>query len=69
MSLNRNVNVPLVIGGALGYEGPSIYIGAALGTWLQRRFRRLFGIEDAKLVHAAGSRNPMDKFERCHEGN
>ena len=45
----------LGFGGALGYEGPSIYIGAAAGTWLQRRFRRLFGIEDAKLLMIVGA--------------
>ena len=45
----------LGFGGALGYEGPSIYIGAAAGTWLQRRFRRMFGIEDAKLLMIVGA--------------
>ena len=45
----------LGFGGALGYEGPSIYIGAAAGTWLQRRFRRIFGIEDAKLLMIVGA--------------
>lgn len=45
----------LGFGGALGYEGPSIYVGAAVGTWLQRRFRRLFGIEDVKLLMIVGA--------------
>lgn len=45
----------LGFGGALGYEGPSIYIGAAAGTWLQRRFRRIFGIEDGKLLMIVGA--------------
>ena len=45
----------LGFGGALGYEGPSIYIGAAAGTWLQRHFRRIFGIEDAKLLMVVGA--------------
>jgi CIC family chloride channel protein len=45
----------LGFGGALGYEGPSIFIGAAAGTWLQRRFRRIVGIEDAKLLMIVGA--------------
>jgi chloride channel protein, CIC family len=47
--------VTLGFGGALGYEGPAIYIGAAAGTWLQRRFRRIFGIQDAKLLMIVGA--------------
>ena len=27
-------------GAAMGFEGPSIYLGAAIGSWLQRRFSR-----------------------------
>ena len=29
-------------GGPLGYEGPSLYAGAAIGSWFQRRFARYF---------------------------
>jgi chloride channel protein, CIC family len=45
----------LGLGGALGFEGPSIYLGAALGTALQTRFRRLFGSVDAKVLMVAGA--------------
>jgi CIC family chloride channel protein len=42
-------------GGALGFEGPSIYLGAAIGTGLQHRFRRLFSRVDTKLLMVAGA--------------
>ena len=42
-------------GGALGYEGPSIYAGAAIGSRLQRRFTRYFGVDDAKVLLVAGA--------------
>jgi CIC family chloride channel protein len=42
-------------GGALGFEGPSIYIGAATGSWVQRRFSRYFSRDDAKLLLVAGA--------------
>jgi CIC family chloride channel protein len=42
-------------GGALGFEGPSIYIGAATGSWLQRRFSRYFSRDDSKLLLVAGA--------------
>ncbi|MGZ4132658.1 MAG: chloride channel protein, partial [Actinomycetota bacterium] len=45
----------LGFGGAMGLEGPSIYLGAAIGTWLHRRFRRVFSVEDAKLLLAVGA--------------
>ncbi|MGE5225732.1 MAG: chloride channel protein [Planctomycetaceae bacterium] len=45
----------LGFGGAMGFEGPSIYLGAAIGTWLHRRFRRVFSVEDAKLLLAVGA--------------
>ncbi|MDQ6928804.1 MAG: chloride channel protein [Actinomycetota bacterium] len=45
----------LGLGGALGYEGPSIYMGAAVGTALQRRFSRRFSREDAKVLLVAGA--------------
>jgi CIC family chloride channel protein len=45
----------LGLGGAMGYEGPSIYIGAAIGTWLQTRLARLFSREDAKVLMVCGA--------------
>ncbi|MDP9073854.1 MAG: chloride channel protein, partial [Actinomycetota bacterium] len=45
----------LGLGGAMGYEGPSIYLGAAVGSALQRRFSRLFSREDAKVLLVAGA--------------
>jgi chloride channel protein, CIC family len=45
----------LGFGGAMGYEGPSIYLGAALGAGLQRRFARLFSCDDAKVLLVAGA--------------
>ena len=45
----------LGFGGALGYEGPSIYAGAAIGSGLQRRLTRHFGPDDAKVLMVAGA--------------
>ena len=45
----------LGLGGAMGYEGPSIYLGAAVGSALQRRFSRFFSREDAKVLLVAGA--------------
>src|SRR5438270_7993507 len=45
----------LGFGGALGYEGPSIYIGAAIGSAIQRRMSRFFSRDDAKLLLVAGA--------------
>jgi chloride channel protein, CIC family len=42
-------------GGALGPEGHSLYLGAAAGSALQRRFARFFSREDAKLLMVAGA--------------
>ncbi len=42
-------------GGAMGYEGPAMYTGAATGSWLQRRLSRHFSTEDAKLLLVAGA--------------
>jgi chloride channel protein, CIC family len=47
--------VTLGSGGALGYEGPSIYLGAAVGSALQARFSRLFSRSDVKLLLVAGA--------------
>jgi len=45
----------LATGGALGFEGPSIYVGAAAGSGLQERFRRIFTLTDAKVLMVAGA--------------
>lgn len=45
----------LGLGGAMGYEGPSIYLGASLGAALQRRTTRFFGEGDAKVLLIAGA--------------
>lgn len=45
----------LGFGGAMGYEGPAIYAGAATGSWLQRRLSRHFAAEDAKVLLVAGA--------------
>ena len=45
----------LGLGGAMGYEGPSVYIGAAVGSGLQRRFSRFFSRDDAKVLLVAGA--------------
>lgn len=42
-------------GGALSLEGPSIYLGAVIGSTLQRRFSRLFSREDARALMVAGA--------------
>ena len=45
----------LGLGGPLGYEGPSIYLGAAIGSGLQRRLARFFSRDDAKVLLVAGA--------------
>lgn len=42
-------------GGALGYEGPSIYAGAQTGTWLQSRLGRFFSRDETKVLLVAGA--------------
>ena len=42
-------------GGAMGFEGPSIYMGAAIGSWLQHRFSRFFTRTDSKVLLACGA--------------
>lgn len=42
-------------GGALGYEGPSLYLGSSLGSAIQRRFGRFFSAQDAKLLLVCGA--------------
>src|SRR3954464_12015777 len=45
----------LGLGGAMGYEGPSIYMGAAIGSAIQRRASRFFSRDDAKVLLVAGA--------------
>ena len=45
----------LAFGGSLGYEGPSIYAGAAIGSGVQRRLGRVFSADDAKVLMVAGA--------------
>jgi len=47
--------VTLGLGGAMGYEGPSIYLGAAIGSLLQRRVGRLLSAADAKVLLVSGA--------------
>lgn len=42
-------------GGAMGYEGPSIYAGAETGTLLQSRLGRFFARDEAKVLLVAGA--------------
>src|SRR5438445_1337549 len=42
-------------GNAMGFGGPSIYMGAAIGAWLQRQFRRAFRPTDRKLLLVCGA--------------
>lgn len=45
----------LGLGGAMGYEGPSIYIGAVVGSGMQGRLSRFFSRQDAKVLLVAGA--------------
>jgi chloride channel protein, CIC family len=45
----------LGFGGALGFEGPSIYIGAGIGSWIERRFGRFLTRDDLRLMLVAGA--------------
>jgi CIC family chloride channel protein len=45
----------LGLGGAMGFEGPSIYLGAAVGSGLQGRLSRFFSRDDAKVLLVAGA--------------
>jgi chloride channel protein, CIC family len=42
-------------GGAMGYEGPSIYLGAAVGTAVQRRFATTMTRDDRRVLLVAGA--------------
>jgi chloride channel protein, CIC family len=43
------------LGGAMGLEGPSIYLGSAVGTAIQRRLHRVFAMDEAKVLLVAGA--------------
>jgi chloride channel protein, CIC family len=43
------------LGGALGLEGPSVFLGAMLGDVAERRFADLFDREDARMLLVAGA--------------
>jgi CIC family chloride channel protein len=45
----------LGFGGAMGLEGPSLYLGSSIGTFLQEKFRRLIGRPDRRLLLVAGA--------------
>jgi len=45
----------LGLGGALGFEGPSIYLGAATGSAMQQRFQGWFGREETRVLMVAGA--------------
>ena len=45
----------LGFGGALGFEGPSIYMGAGIGEWLESRFSRFLTKDDVRLLLVAGA--------------
>ena len=45
----------LGFGGAMGLEGPSIYLGASIGTGVQRHVRRLTKTVDARMLLVAGA--------------
>ena len=44
----------LGFGGAMGLEGPSLYLGASIGAAVQPRFRRLLGPIDKRVLMVAG---------------
>ncbi|MFA5883055.1 MAG: chloride channel protein [Acidimicrobiia bacterium] len=45
----------LGLGGAMGFEGPSIYLGAAIGSSVRRRFPRLVDGRDQRVLLVAGA--------------
>ena len=42
-------------GVAMGFEGPSIYLGASIGTGIQKRASRWFSRDEAKVLMVAGA--------------
>jgi CIC family chloride channel protein len=47
--------VTLGAGGAMGFEGPSIYLGAAIGSLVRRWFPRAFTADDQRTLVVAGA--------------
>jgi CIC family chloride channel protein len=45
----------LGFGGAMGLEGPSLYLGASIGAALQSRFRRFVASVDPRMLMVAGA--------------
>ncbi len=45
----------LGLGGAMGFEGPSIYVGAAIGSFVRRRFPLLVDGRDQRVLLVAGA--------------
>lgn len=45
----------LGLGGAMGFEGPSIYLGAAIGSFVRRRFPQLVDGRDQRVLLVAGA--------------
>lgn len=45
----------IALGGSLGLEGPSIFLGAVVGDTIERRFRKLFDREDVHVLLVAGA--------------
>jgi CIC family chloride channel protein len=45
----------LGLGGPMGLEGPSLYLGASIGTWLQQRLQRLTRNADRRVLLVAGA--------------
>lgn len=45
----------LGLGGAGGFEGPSIYLGAVIGSFVRRRFPRTFAEGDHRVLLTAGA--------------
>jgi chloride channel protein, CIC family len=45
----------LGFGGAMGLEGPSLYLGASIGTFLQDKFRRFTRTTDRRVLLVAGA--------------
>ncbi|MCU1430611.1 MAG: putative H(+)/Cl(-) exchange transporter [Actinomycetia bacterium] len=45
----------LAFGGAMGLEGPSLYMGATTGAWTQRRFGRFLPGADRNVLMVAGA--------------
>ncbi len=42
-------------GGSMGLEGPSVYYGATVGSFVQERFDKLFDHDDTKILEVAGA--------------